>query len=130
MGPDVSLVTSGPVTLRSPMAVTHFADSSLKEADLTVYAELHNATDKAVSRNVTGTVANVPYRAACGARATRRHDGCLYAGDSSRSCKSAIRMSGGLSQMGEPHLETLTLRFLRRWQGLGRADRAASESAK
>ena len=35
---------SGPVTVRSPMAVTHFADGSLSRADLTVYAELHNAT--------------------------------------------------------------------------------------
>src|ERR1700758_259329 len=31
---DVSLETSGPVTLRSPMATTHFTDASLKEADL------------------------------------------------------------------------------------------------
>src|SRR5580698_695370 len=40
----VDLVSSGPVSVRSPLATTHFTDASLKEADLTVYGELHNAT--------------------------------------------------------------------------------------
>src|SRR5580698_7184196 len=31
----VDLITSGPVTLRSPLAVTHFAEGSLETADLT-----------------------------------------------------------------------------------------------
>ena len=35
---------TGAVTVRSPMVVTHFRDGSLTTADLTVYAELHNAT--------------------------------------------------------------------------------------
>ena len=43
----VNLVSTGAVTVRSPMAVTHFPDSTLASADLTVYAELHNATDHA-----------------------------------------------------------------------------------
>ena len=45
---EVSLGASGPVTLRSPMAVTHFENESLKVAELTVYAELHNAADHPV----------------------------------------------------------------------------------
>jgi exo-1,4-beta-D-glucosaminidase len=45
----VDLVATGAVTLRSPLAVTHFpGQSALDTADLTVYAELHNATDHAV----------------------------------------------------------------------------------
>ncbi len=41
---EVNLVTTGAVTVRSPMAVTHFTDASLTTADLTIYAELHNAS--------------------------------------------------------------------------------------
>ena len=55
----VDLVTSGPVSVRSPLATTHFPDASLKEADLTVYGELHNASDHAVHGIVTGTVAGI-----------------------------------------------------------------------
>ncbi len=36
----VNLVATGAVTVRSPMAVTHFEDDTLTTADLTVYAEL------------------------------------------------------------------------------------------
>jgi len=56
---DVTLGSTGPVTLRSPMAVTHFDDASLKVANVTVYAELHNAVDHAVKGVVSGTVAGV-----------------------------------------------------------------------
>ena len=52
---EVNLVTTGPVTVRSPMAVTHFADESLATADLTIYAEVHNAT----AHEVKGVVSRV-----------------------------------------------------------------------
>ena len=58
---DVNVVTSWAVTLRSPMAVTHFPDESLSRADLTIYAELHNATDGAVTATVKGTAAGVSF---------------------------------------------------------------------
>src|SRR5208282_915866 len=45
---DVSLSASGPVSVRYPAVMTHFADSSLKQADLTVRAELQNATAQPV----------------------------------------------------------------------------------
>ena len=41
---EVDLVSTGAVTLRSPMVVTHLPDDDLETAELTVYAELHNAT--------------------------------------------------------------------------------------
>ena len=44
----VSLVETGSVTVRSPLVVTHFSDGSLSRADLTVYAELHNASSHPV----------------------------------------------------------------------------------
>src|SRR5271154_5808275 len=56
----VTLMTSGPVVVRSPMATTHFADASLKTAELTVRAEVSNATDHSVEGRLEGTVAGIP----------------------------------------------------------------------
>ncbi len=46
---NVDLVQTGPVTLRSPLVVTHFPDGSLTRADLTVYrriAQRHRQPDQ------------------------------------------------------------------------------------
>ena len=48
----VWLRTTGPVEIRSPQVITHFAAPSLAEADLTVEAELHNAGGSQVSLSV------------------------------------------------------------------------------
>lgn len=45
---DVCLTATGPVSVRYPMVATHFTDDSLKQADLTVTAQLSNASNKAV----------------------------------------------------------------------------------
>jgi exo-1,4-beta-D-glucosaminidase len=45
----VWLRATGPVEIRSPQVITHFANASLAEADLAVEAELHNASDAQVS---------------------------------------------------------------------------------
>jgi exo-1,4-beta-D-glucosaminidase len=45
---EVSLSTSGPVSVRDPFVATHFPDASLQQADLTVTALLRNATQKPV----------------------------------------------------------------------------------
>ena len=57
----VDLVRTGAVTVRSPLAVTHFRDGALGEADLTVYAELHNATAHAVKGVVSGLAAGAHF---------------------------------------------------------------------
>ena len=57
----VDLIRSGPVTVRSPMAATHFTDDSLTTAEMTVYSELHNATDKPVNGAVSGSAAGVRF---------------------------------------------------------------------
>jgi exo-1,4-beta-D-glucosaminidase len=56
----VTLAASGPVAVRSPMATTHFTDASLKAAELTVRAEVSNATDRPVEGRLEGTVAGIP----------------------------------------------------------------------
>ena len=53
---DVYLATSGAIALRHPQVVTHFADASLDEADLTVMADVRNASSAQVSAIVAGTI--------------------------------------------------------------------------
>ena len=55
----VDLVTSGPVSVRSPLVVTHLTDGTGEAADLTAYAEVHNASAEPVKGNVTATIAGV-----------------------------------------------------------------------
>lgn len=52
---SVYLTASGTVTVRSPQVVTRFSDDSLKQAKLTVMAEVHNATDKPVQGVLAGS---------------------------------------------------------------------------
>jgi exo-1,4-beta-D-glucosaminidase len=106
----VDLVTSGPVSVRSPLATTHFTDASLNEADLSVYAELHNASDHAIHGVVTGTVAGV-----------RIEQPVDLGPNEDRSVAFSPEKFPQLRlhnpriwwpyQMGEPNLETLTLGF-------------------
>ena len=52
---DVYVTASGPVSLRNPQVITHFGDDSLREADLTVMAELHNISAESVDGSLEGT---------------------------------------------------------------------------
>ena len=107
---DVNLVTTGVVTLRSPMAVTHFEDESLHSATLTIYAELHNASDTAVKGVVNGTAAGV-----------RFSQPVELAPHEDRTVTISPTNTPGLRftnpkpwwpyQMGEPHLEHLQMSF-------------------
>jgi exo-1,4-beta-D-glucosaminidase len=106
----VDLVTSGPVALRSPVAVTHFTDASLKQANLRVYAELHNVSDKAVHGTVTGTVAGIRIEQPVDLAA---HEDKTVVFDPEGYKQLQIKNPSVWwpYQMGAPHLETLTLRF-------------------
>jgi exo-1,4-beta-D-glucosaminidase len=106
----VELVAAGPVTVNSPLAVTHFRDSSLSVADLTVYAELRNAADHAVKGVVTGTAAGArfeqPVELAAHESRTVAFSPEKYPSLSLRNPKPWWPF-----QMGEPHLEKLTVAF-------------------
>ncbi|MGC1108129.1 MAG: sugar-binding domain-containing protein, partial [Candidatus Acidiferrales bacterium] len=58
---DVYLTASGPVAVRYPAVATHFRDASLDEADLTVTAQVRNATHAVVSAVVQGTIESVRF---------------------------------------------------------------------
>jgi exo-1,4-beta-D-glucosaminidase len=106
----VDLVSTGEVTLRSPLAVTHLESSDLKAADLTLYAELHNATDHAVKGVVAGTAA--------GARVEQSVELAPY---EDRTIVFTPEKFPQLRihnpelwwphQMGQPHLEHLSMSF-------------------
>lgn len=110
---DVSLESKGPVTLRSPLAVTHFPDSSLHEANLTVYAELHNAEDRAVDGKVAGTVAGVAINQLVQLEA-HQDKTVVFSPDSFPQLKLKNPEIWWPYQMGKPHLEKLNLRYIAR----------------
>jgi len=106
----VDLVTTGAVTLRSPLAVTHFHDSTLSSAELTVYAELHNGSDRAVKGVVEGTAAGVKFEQPVELAA---HEDRSVAFTPEQFPQLRIRdpKPWWPHQMGEPHLERLTMSF-------------------
>jgi exo-1,4-beta-D-glucosaminidase len=59
---DVFITTSGPVSVRHPQVITRFPDRSLNQADLTVMAQIHNASTKPVSGVAEGVVDLVSIR--------------------------------------------------------------------
>jgi len=107
----VTLGTSGPVSLRSPMAVTHFPDASLREADLTVYGELENSSDHLVSGKVTATVANIPIEQSVSLAAHESRT-IVFSSDQFSQLRIHNPHVWWPYVMGEPHLERLTMRFI------------------
>jgi exo-1,4-beta-D-glucosaminidase len=106
----VDLVSTGTVTLRSPMAVTHFTDNALSSAELTVYAELHNATDHAVKGAVEGTAAGVKFEQAV-ELAAHEDRTVIFTPRQFAQLRVHDPKPWWPRQMGEPHLERLTMRF-------------------
>jgi exo-1,4-beta-D-glucosaminidase len=106
----VDLISGGPVSLRSPLATTHFTDSSLKEADLSVYGELHNATNRAIHGNVTGTVAGIRIEQSVDL-APHEDKTIAFSPEQFPQLRLHDPRVWWPYQMGQPNLETLTLRF-------------------
>jgi exo-1,4-beta-D-glucosaminidase len=107
----VSVATSGPVAARSPMIATHFPDASLKEADLTIYGELKNATDTAVDGVASATLGGV--RVEQKVELAPHEDKTVeFSPDKFPQLRVRDPQIWWPWQMGQPHLETLTLRFV------------------
>ena len=108
---SVDLVTTGEVSLRSPLAVTHFESSELSVADLTVYAEVHNATNHAVKGAVTGAVGSVHFEQTV--ELSPHEDRTVaFSPEEFPQLKIHNPEPWWPYQMGKPHLERLTMRFL------------------
>jgi exo-1,4-beta-D-glucosaminidase len=106
----VNLVTTGPVTLRSPMAVTHFEDDSLAVADLTVYAEVHNATDHAIKGLVSGTAAGAHFEQPVELAANEDRT-VVFSPEQFPALHIHDPKPWWPYQMGDPHLEQLKMSF-------------------
>ncbi|WP_263359683.1 glycoside hydrolase family 2 protein [Acidicapsa ligni] len=112
---DVSLVRTGAVTLQSPEVSTHFSDGSLADAELTVYAELHNATDETITGDVKGKIAGVDIEQKV---SLNPHEDRTVAFLPSDYPQLKIRNPKVWwpYAMGDPHLESLDLHFIRNGQ--------------
>ncbi|HWG22290.1 MAG TPA: hypothetical protein VG225_17325 [Terracidiphilus sp.] len=107
---DVNLVETGAVTLRSPMAVTHFTDTSLAAAQLTIYAELHNATHHDVQGMVSGTAAGAHFEQPVHLAANEDKT-VVFSPEQYPVLRLHNPRPWWPAQMGEPHLERLTISF-------------------
>ena len=106
----VDLVTSGAVTLRSPMAVTHFENAELATADLTVYAELHNSTGATVKGVVTGSAAGVQFEQPI-ELAAHEDRTVIFTPEQFPALRIRNPKPWWPYQMGNPHLERLSMSF-------------------
>jgi exo-1,4-beta-D-glucosaminidase len=107
----VTLNSTGPVTLRSPMAVTHFTDAALSEAQLTIYAELHNSSATSVHGTVIATVSNRRVEQQVDL-APNEDKTVILSPEQFAQLKVRNPAVWWPYQMGSPHLENLSMRFI------------------
>ena len=105
----VDLVATGAVTLRSPMAVTHFRDSTLSSADVTVYAELHNATGHQVKGLVSGSAAGAHFEQPVELSAHEDRT-VMFTLETAPALRIQNPKPWWPYQMGQPHLEQLAIK--------------------
>ncbi len=119
----VDLEETGPVAVTAPAVVTHFTDGTLGTAELTVYGVLHNTLDHPIKGLVSGSAAGVRFSRQIELAANETREVTFNPGDF-----PALRLRSPRlwwpRQMGEPHLEKVTLSFTP--QG-GQAETAAAD---
>ena len=107
---EVYLRASGPVTVRYPQVITHFAAGSLDSASLTVESEVHNATAKQVTGTLTGKIGQIAFGQtvilASGESRTVR-----FTPDAFPQLQIAHPRIWWPAQMGVPNLYELSMRF-------------------
>ncbi len=107
---EVNVVATGPVALRFPTATTHFADENLSVAELTVYAEVQNATDHEVQGTVSGSAAGANFEQAV-QLAPHEERTVVFSPDKFPQLAIHNPKLWWPRQMGDPHLEQLTMSF-------------------
>lgn len=107
---DVNLVATGAVAVRSPMAVTHFPSDDRSVADLTVYAEVENATDGQVRGMVSGSAAGATFEQPVELAAHEQRT-VVFTPEKFPQLQIHNPRLWWPAQMGDPHLEPLTVRF-------------------
>jgi exo-1,4-beta-D-glucosaminidase len=108
---DVYLRPSGLVTIRYPQVITHFPAASLDRADLTVEAELHNASASQVTGTLSGKIEQAAFekRVTLGPGESRT---VRFAPDEFPELEMAHPKIWWPAQMGTPNLHDLSLQFV------------------
>jgi exo-1,4-beta-D-glucosaminidase len=106
----VDLEATGPVTVRSPMVATHFEDDSLNVADLTVYAELHNASGSGMKGVVSGSADGVKFEQPVELAANETRT-VAFTPEQFPQLRVRDPKVWWPWQMGDPHLERVTVSF-------------------
>jgi exo-1,4-beta-D-glucosaminidase len=107
---DVYLRTSGPVEIRYPQAMTHFTDASNSEANLTVMAQLHNATEKPVTGSFDGVIEEVKFQQSVTLKPGETRT-VKFTPDTYSNLRIQNPKIWWPAQMGEPYLHDLSLHF-------------------
>jgi exo-1,4-beta-D-glucosaminidase len=92
------------------MAVTHFEDGTLSSAELTIYAELHNATAGPVKGVVSGSAAGVHFEQPVQLAANEDRT-VIFTPQQFPSLRIHNPQPWWPRQMGQPHLEHLMMSF-------------------
>jgi exo-1,4-beta-D-glucosaminidase len=108
---DVSVGASGPVSVRYPAVMTHFPDDSLQQADLTVRAELQNATAQAVDGVLEASFGNVRLQQRIQLAPNQKLSVTLIP-EQYPQLRIKNPELWWPAEMGTPHLDRLTVRFL------------------
>jgi len=104
----VDLVSTGAVALRSPTVVTHFPDDNLSTAELTVYAEVENGTDHPVEGVVSGSASGAEFRQTVRLAPHEQHT-VVFTPEQFPQLRIQNPKIWWPWQMGEPHLEHLSM---------------------
>jgi exo-1,4-beta-D-glucosaminidase len=107
---DVYLRTSGPVEIRYPQVMTHFTDTSNGEANLTVMTQLYNATEKAVTGSLEGSIENLKFQQPVTLKPGETR-AVKFSADSFPDLRVKNPKVWWPAQMGQPNLHELALRF-------------------
>jgi exo-1,4-beta-D-glucosaminidase len=107
----VELATSGPVAVRSPLVVTHLNGvGEGASAELTAYAELHNASTRMVKGQIDATIAGIRLKQAVELQPGEDKT-AIFDPQSYPELRLKHPQLWWPYQMGTPHLETATVSF-------------------
>lgn len=107
----VYLRTSGAVAVRHSFVSTHFSDASLSRADLTVEAELHNASKDSVQGILEGRIGPVHFQQPVTLQAGETR-AVRFTPDQFAQLQFKDPKVWWPRQMGSPNLYELSMRFL------------------
>lgn len=108
---EVYLQSSGPVAIRHPQVITHFPGASLDEADLTVEAELRNATSEEVAGVLKGRIEDVEFSQTVAVK-PKEVRMVRFTPDQFAQLRVKHLKLWWPRQMGEPHLHEVSLDFV------------------